>query len=45
MRGFVSLGSTDSRGKLPVDEDDDDPFGDEHGIETPGNDRKGWLEL
>jgi hypothetical protein len=30
------------------EEDDDDPFGDQHGIETPAvsNDRKkGWLEI
>jgi hypothetical protein len=41
------LESTDGRGKQPVDEDDDDPFGDEHGIETPhvAQDGKTWLEL
>jgi hypothetical protein len=43
----MSLESTDDRGKQPVDEDDDDPFGDEHGIETPhvAQDGKTWLEL
>jgi hypothetical protein len=35
----------DCRGKQPADDDDGDPFGDEHVIETPGNDTKGWLEL
>jgi len=30
--------------KNPVEEEEEDPFGDEHGIDTPkGN--KGWLEL
>lgn len=37
------------RGKhpAPVEEEDDDPFGDEHVIETPhlSTDKKGWLEM
>lgn len=44
-RFCVRRENADCRGKQPVDDDDDDPFGDEHVIETPGNDRKGWLQL
>jgi hypothetical protein len=44
MQGFLSYIISDFSGKRAVEEDDGDPFGDEHGIDA-AHDKKGWLEL